>query len=208
MDTDARQDARQGRRAIDLYLNIILLVFVAATGIAAVWLRNLLASAMVLGIYSLLMASLWVVLDAVDVAFTEAAVGAGITTVMMLLAIALTGREEKRARARPWLPLGVSLATAGLLVYATLGMPAFGIADAPAQLHVAPYYLQQAEAETGVPNVVTAVLASYRGFDTLGEVTVIFTAGMGVLVLLAGAGRRRQSASAPAKGDSAKGNST
>ncbi|MDA0229928.1 MAG: DUF4040 domain-containing protein [Proteobacteria bacterium] len=203
MDTAARQDARQGRRAIDLILNIILLIFVTATGIAAVWLRNLLASAMVLGIYSLLMAALWVVLDAVDVAFTEAAVGAGVTTVLMLLAIALTGREEKRARTRPWFPLAISLATAGLLIYATLGMPAFGIADAPAQLHVAPYYLQRGEAETGVPNIVTAVLASYRGFDTLGEVTVVFTAGMGVLVLLSSATRRRRSAAAPAKEDSA-----
>jgi multicomponent Na+:H+ antiporter subunit B len=203
VDKEARQGARRGRRAIDLYLNIILLVFVAAAGIAAVWLRNLLASAMILGIYSLLMAALWVVLDAVDVAFTEAAVGAGVTTVLMLLAIALTGREEKRARSRPWAPL----TTAGLLVYATLGMPAFGSADAPAQLHVAPYYLQHGEAETGVPNVVTSVLAAYRGFDTLGEVTVIFTAGIGVLVLLSGASRRRrratESASTPAKGDSA-----
>ena len=207
MDKEARQGARRGRRAIDLYLNIILLVFVAAAGIAAVWLRNLLASAMILGIYSLLMAALWVVLDAVDVAFTEAAVGAGVTTVLMLLAIALTGRQEKRARARPWAPLAISLTTAGLLVYATLGMPAFGTADAPAQLHVAPYYLQHGEAETGVPNVVTSVLAAYRGFDTLGEVTVIFTAGIGVLVLLSGASRRRrratESASTPAKGDSA-----
>ena len=77
---------------------------------------------MVLGIYSLLMAALWVVLDAVDVAFTEAAVGAGVTTVLMLLTIALTGHEEKRTHTKPWLPLAVSLATAGLLVYATLGM--------------------------------------------------------------------------------------
>ncbi len=167
------------------------------------WLRNLLASAMVLGIYSLLMAALWVVLDAVDVAFTEAAVGAGVTTVLMLLAIALTGREEKRTRTKPWVPLAVSLTTAGLLVYATLGMPAFGIADAPAQLHVAPYYLQHGQAETGVPNVVTAVLASYRGFDTLGEVTVIFTAGMGVLVLLGSATRRRRRVPASAEKDSA-----
>lgn len=156
------------------------------------WLRDLLASAMVLGIYSLLMAALWVVLDAVDVAFTEAAVGAGITTVLMLLAIALTGRQEKRSRARPWVPLATSLGTAGLLIYATLGMPAFGDASAPAQLHVAPYYLQNAQAETGVPNVVTSILAAYRGFDTLGEVTVIFTAGMGVLVLLGGATKRRR----------------
>jgi len=195
--------AQEGLRVIELYLNIILLVFVAATGIAAVWLRNLLASAMVLGIYSLLMAALWVVLDAVDVAFTEAAVGAGVTTVLMLLAIALTGRHEKRRRARPWLPLATSLGTAGLLIYATLGMPIFGDANAPAQLHVAPYYLLQGEAETGVPNIVTSVLAAYRGFDTLGEVTVIFTAGMGVLVLLTGATRRRRNTAAPTEEDSA-----
>jgi len=160
---------------------------------------------MLLGIYSLLMAGLWVVLDAVDVAFTEAAVGAGATTILMLLAIALTGRKEKRVRTRPWMPLAISLATAGLLVYATLGMPNFGAVDAPAQTHVGPYYLERGETETGVPNVVTAVLASYRGFDTLGEVTVIFTAGMGVLALLSGAYRRRRSETPdePASGDEA-----
>ena len=62
---------------------------------------------------------------------------------------------------------------------------------------MAPYYIAHAEAETGVPNVVTAVLASYRGFDTLGEVTVIFTAGIGVLALLGFARRRRASAADP-----------
>ncbi len=108
-----------------------------------------------------------------------------------------------RRRARPWLPLATSLGTAGLLIYATLGMPIFGDANAPAQLHVAPYYLLQGEAETGVPNIVTSVLAAYRGFDTLGEVTVIFTAGMGVLVLLTGATRRRRNTAAPTEEDSA-----
>lgn len=147
---------------------------------------------MVLGIYSLLMAGLWVVLDAVDVAFTEAAVGAGVTTVLMLLTIALTGRNEKRVRARSLLPVPLALTTAALLVYATLGMPNFGALDAPAQLHVGPYYLERGQVETGVPNVVTAILAAYRSFDTLGEVTVIFTAGMGVLALLGGASRRRK----------------
>ena len=56
--------------------------------------------------------------------------------------------------------------------------------------HVVPRYLNDVIAETGVPNVVTAILASYRGYDTLGETTVIFTAGIGVLLLLKG--RRRK----------------
>jgi len=186
------QGGPQGAQAIDLYINIVLLVFVLATGIAAVWLRNLLASAMLLGIYSLLMAALWVVLDAVDVAFTEAAVGAGLTTALMLFAIWLTGRQEKPPVRKPWFPLAGALITGGLLIFGTIDMPKFGDPQAPAQVHVAPYYLENAEAQTGVPNVVTSVLASYRGFDTLGEVTVVFTAGMGVVVLLGGLRRRRR----------------
>ncbi|MDH4294558.1 MAG: cation:proton antiporter, partial [Betaproteobacteria bacterium] len=54
--------------------------------------------------------------------------------------------------------------------------------------HVVPRYINDGPKETGVPNVVTAVLASYRGFDTLGETTVVFTAGIGVIALL----RRRR----------------
>ena len=95
-------------------------------------------------------------------------------------------REEKAPAHQPWLPLLVVTITGRALVYGTLDMPAFGDPQAPAHLHVAPRYIEQGLMETGVPNLVTAVLASYRGFDTLGEVTVIFTAGIGVLLLLDG----------------------
>jgi multicomponent Na+:H+ antiporter subunit B len=71
-----------------------------------------------------------------------------------------------------------------------LVLPPFGYADNPIHLHVAPHYLQNSIKETNVPNVVTSVLADYRGYDTLGETTVIFTAGIGVMLLLLG-GRRR-----------------
>ena len=74
--------------------------------------------------------------------------------------------------------------TGSALVYGTWDMPDFGAPDAPAQTHVARYYLDHALDETGVPNVVTAVLASYRGFDTLGEVVVVYTAGVAVLLLI------------------------
>ena len=59
---------------------------------------------------------------------------------------------------------------------------AAGDPEAPAHRHVADRYIADAPRETGVPNIVTVVLASYRGFDTLGEVMVIFTAGIGVLL--------------------------
>ncbi len=185
-------------------VDIILLLFLAVTAIAVVRLRNLFAVVMLFGIYSLLSASIFVVLDAVDVAFTEAAVGAGISTVLMLGTLALTDREEKIPARTSVVPLLVVLATGAALVYGTLDMPYFGAADAPANQHVAPEYLadevrqydSDEATEIGIPNVVTSVLASYRGYDTLGEVTVIFTAGIGVLLLLGVArgrgGRRRK----------------
>lgn len=168
----------------------MLLGFLAITALAIARLRNLFAVVMLFGIYSLLSAAIFVTLDAVDVAFTEAAVGAGIATVLMLGTLALTARTELPSRHGALLPLLVVCITGGALVYGTLDVPRFGDPQAPVHQHVAPRYLQDSPAEIGLPNVVTSVLASYRGYDTLGEVTVIFTAGVGVLMLLGG-GRRR-----------------
>ena len=147
-------------------------------------LRNLFAVVMLFGIYSFLTASLFVTLDAVDVAFTEAAVGAGISTFLMLSTLALTVRREKVRRKRTVIPLLVVTTIGATLVYGTFDMPYFNDPSAPLHGHVARHYIEASADEVGVPNLVTAVLASYRGYDTLGEVTVIFTAGIGVLVLL------------------------
>jgi multicomponent Na+:H+ antiporter subunit B len=152
--------------------------------------KDLLAVIMLLGIYSLLSASFFVAMDAVDVAFTEAAVGAGISTLLMLVTISMTGRSEHHVRHKPLLALTVVLITGGLLIYGTLDMPHFGSAEAPIHQHVAPRYIDDSMQEIGVPNIVTSVLASYRAFDTFGEVVVIFTAGIGVLALLSVVRRR------------------
>ena len=165
-------------------LNNILLGLLMITGFAIVRMQSLLAVAMLTSIYSLLSASLFVVLDAVDVALTEAAIGAGISTILMLATIALTADREKPPKHTPLLPLIVVIITGAVLIYGTRDMPRYGDPDAPVQRHVAPVYLQETAEQIGVPNVVTSVLASYRGYDTLGEVTVIFTAGAGVLTLL------------------------
>ncbi|NQV60522.1 MAG: DUF4040 domain-containing protein [Alphaproteobacteria bacterium] len=167
-------------------IDITLLTFMGATAIAILRLRSLFAVVMLSGIYSLLAASMFVALDAVDVAFTEAAVGAGISTVLMIAVLALTGERELIPARTPLLPLVVVTLTGAALIYATFDMPAFGDPSAPANLHVAPHYLNDSFAEVGLPNVVTSVLASYRGYDTFGEVTVIFTAGVAVMLLLGG----------------------
>lgn len=156
----------------------------AVVVVAIVARRNLFSVVVLASIYSFLMASVLVALDAVDVAMTEASVGAGISTVLLLSALYLTKGEEAKPIHEPWLPLVVSVAVAAALVYGSLGLPAFSDPEAPPHTHVVPRYLQESLKETGVPNVVTAVLASYRGYDTLGEITVVFTAGAGVIVLL------------------------
>lgn len=157
----------------------------AATALSVVFMRDLFAIVMLFGIYSLLSAGFFVTMDAVDVALTEASVGAGITTVLMLGTLALTSRKEKaRKKPAPMLPLVVVTITGLVLLYGTLDMPYMGDPDAPIHQHVAPRYIEQSYDEIGLPNIVTSVLASYRGFDTLGEVVVIFTAGLGVLTLL------------------------
>lgn len=161
--------------------------------------RNLFAVIVLSGIYSFMMATVLVALDAVDVAMTEASVGAGISTVLLLGALFLGRSEEARPVQKPWLPLAISVATGLLLVYGTLGLPAFSDPSAPIHTHVVPRYLNEIVTEVGVPNVVTAVLASYRGYDTFGETTVVFTAGAGVIALL----RRRKKRDDKASKDSA-----
>ena len=205
----------------------LLLVLLLGTAITVARMRDLWAAVMLTGIYSFLGASWMLLLDAPDVAFTEAAVGAGIATFLMLGTLALTSRKAKESSSGALGPLTVVVVTGAALVYGTFDMPRYGDPRAPVHQHVAPEYLNdnvphvdhgKARVKVGavkvgqqestaaptisleitesakaskvdVPNIVTAVLASYRGYDTLGETVVIFTAGIGVLLLLRG--RRR-----------------
>lgn len=169
-----------------------LLVFMVLTALALVRIRNLFAVVMLTGIYSLLGALIYVVMDAVDVAFTEAAVGAGIATVLMLGTLALTTAEEKVHKPFRLMPLLTVFLTGGILVYGTLDMPRYGDPGAPIHHHVGQYYIDKSGDEVGPPNIVTSVLASYRGYDTLGEVFVVFTAATGVLAIIGRTPTRRR----------------
>ncbi len=180
---------------MELTLTLLLFTALVTTAIAIVVVERLFAVIMLSGVFSLLSALLFIVMDAVDVAFTEAAVGAGISTVLMLGTIALTERREMKPSKFSFIPIAVVLLTGGVLMYGTMDMPNFGDPNAPVQTHVGPDYIRKTPQDIHIPNVVTAVLASYRGFDTLGEVTVVFTAGVGVVLLIGGLGgtaRRRR----------------
>jgi len=176
-----------------LLIDAFLLLLLVITAIGAVTVRSLLAATLLLAIYSLLMALVWVSLQAVDVAFTEAAVGGGISTVLLIATLVYVGRYEKPAPLIHWPSLAAVLVTGAVLIYGTLDMPRFGDPDAPPHRHVAPYYIAHSFEQTHVPNYVTAVLASYRGYDTLFETAVIYSAGLGLILLLRGTrGRRRR----------------
>lgn len=179
---------------MELLINLVLLTLLGVVATAIIRVRNLFGVAVLTGAYSFLMASVMVVLDAIDVAMTEASVGAGISMVLVLAAIHLTRMHEAAPRQRTLLPLAVAGVTGALLIYGSWGLPAFGTAAQPVSEHVGGAYLAENMHETGIPNAVGAVLASWRGYDTLGETTVIFVAGIGVLLLLR---RRRTGESAP-----------
>jgi multicomponent Na+:H+ antiporter subunit B len=179
---------------------MVLLTLLAVVTVAIVRQRSLFGVVILAGIYSFLMASVLIVLDAVDVAMTEASVGAGVSTVLLLATLHLTKTTENPPLHRNLIPLFLSAVTGAALVWGTFALPPFGTADAPIHRHVAPRYLAQTVQETNVPNAVTSVLADYRGYDTLGETTVIFTAGIGVMLLLRGRRRSQQAAKKSGKG--------
>jgi len=188
----------------------LLFVFLILTAVMVARLTNLFAAAMLTGMFSLLSACLFTLMDAVDVAFTEASVGAGISTVLILGTLALTSKTEYQQPTR-MLPFIVVALTGFALVVGTFDMPKYGSPDAKIHTQVSKHYLErefkafkQAQAahgpdapktaephpkQVGLQNLVTSVLASYRSYDTLGETAVVFTAGVGVMLLLLG--RRR-----------------
>ena len=174
---------------MNIYIDMAVLTLLVVTAIAINNIRNMFATAMLAGIFSLLSAALFVSMDAVDVAFTEASVGAGIATILFLGALMTTGHGHSAPQRGSPFALVLVVLTGALLIYGTLDIPRYGDPEAPVQQHVNPYYLDKTVTDIDIPNAVTAVLASFRGYDTMGEVVVIFTAGIGVLMLL---GRRRR----------------
>ena len=83
-----------------------------------------------------------------------------------------------------WLNASIMILFLALMVYATSGLPDHADPQAPANVHVSPFYIENSVEDTHTPNIVTAVLADYRGYDTLGETVVIFTAGLACVLVL------------------------
>ena len=169
-------------------LVVVLLMLILSIAAITATARDVLVATVLFGAYSLGLAILWVVFRAPDVALTEAAVGAGVTTALFLAAVAKTAPPiaslEFSFRWRPRALLAGG-AVVGALVLSIPALPAVGDPSAPVFTEdaAAAFYLGDT-ASFGIDNVVTAILVIYRGLDTFGEIAVVFAAGMAVIVVV------------------------
>jgi len=169
-------------------IEIALFVFILITAVLTALFRDVLAAIVIFEAYSLGLAVVYTFYRAPDVGLTEAAIGAGVTTVFLLLTIAKTTRPPTDELFEPinW-PAVAVCGFFALVVGSTLtAFPAVGDPNSPILTNpeVTGYYLENAYDETGAKNAVTSVLAAYRGFDTFGEAVVVFAAGIASLLVL------------------------
>jgi multicomponent Na+:H+ antiporter subunit B len=171
---------------VNYSFELVLVALVLITAAAAVLVRDLISAVFILGSYSFFLALVWAWLGAVDLAFVEAVVGAGLSTVFLLLTLSQTQPKHtvlKHTRTPPAAYLAL-VPVAFLLLYAGTDLPAFGDPATPSSRHVAPFYVENSLAQTNTPNFVTSIIMDYRGFDTLIETCVIFTAGIASAAVL------------------------
>ncbi len=180
--------------ATNTVITLTLLTLMGVSAVLVIRLRSLMSVILVTSIFTLLAAGVYITMDSVDVAFTEAAVGAGISTFLGLATLAVLKYTPKTKANEDHLkdsigPLFVCILVGIFLILGAWDMPAYGDPNAPVHQHVANYYLAVSYKEFGIPNVVTSVLGGYRSIDTFGETIVVFTAAIGVLALIGAASR-------------------
>lgn len=165
---------------------LVLAILMVVTAVAIAMVPGLFSAVVYAAILSMLSVALFTSLYAVDVALTEAAVGAGVSLVLFVSCLAAIGGGEAPSTRRPRHLAGLSVAVplGVLLCYGFVDMPPLGAAQSPVHTYLAPGYIEDTRELLEIPNMVTGILASFRGYDTLGELVVIFTAGVGVLSLL------------------------
>ena len=129
-------------------------------------------------------ATIFFISDAVDVALTEAAVGAGISTLLFIKVLHNIDDTLPENAARDLSSFILFFLLSIILISFSLNFPEFGLSSITSDAPSTQYYLNQSQVDIGIPNVVTSILAGYRAFDTLGEVLVIFIAGISVLGIL------------------------
>lgn len=172
--------------AIDI-ISLVILLFVLVTAIAAVYSPNLLAGVFILSAFSFFLSIFYTILGAADVAFTEAMVGCGATTIFFILALVRSSSSvavHKSTSHHKTLGLVIIFALGGLFSWGSLDLPLFGSIASASHQYLSPYYLLHGYHDSHTPNIVTAVVGDYRSFDTMIESAVIFSAGIACLLIM------------------------
>lgn len=173
---------------------LISFSLLGVSSIALIWIclwliisKNLIESVIITSAFSLLISICYLFMDAPDVAMTEVSLGACLSTCVLLNLIKIFGEKCQKSVSMTRFILAsiLCLILISFLVFAGLDLPLYGTSDSPLQSHLTKYYLGNTRLEIGIPSYVAAILASYRGYDTLGETTVILIAGIAVVLILA-----------------------
>ena len=174
---------------IELYLLLILMILGAIIALEA---RNLLSAIISLGIVGFGLTLIFLVLQAPDLAVVQIVVET-LSLIILIAAILKTTREdttEEWGAKKAFLYLG-GLAFLVIFLISVKGvlnsLPQFG----EPLMRMAGPYLKLGLEKTGATNLVAAVILDFRGYDTLGEAAVLFTAVMGVIAVLRHQGRKK-----------------
>ncbi|WP_168464242.1 Na(+)/H(+) antiporter subunit B [Wolbachia endosymbiont of Ctenocephalides felis wCfeT] len=164
-------------------LHFTLLSLLLVVTVFIVFSQHLVVSAILMCVFSSLIALIYLTMNAPDVAITEASVGAGLSTVLTFAALFLIKNHKVNVSHNP-IALFLMLFLAICLSHFIIQLPDFGSQSAPIHQHVAPYYIENTKKVADIPNIVTAVLASFRGYDTFGETIVVFIAALCITLTL------------------------
>lgn len=171
---------------MSIYITQLLSLLILVTAVAVIRVRDLFALVALLAVYSGLVGVLFSAMGAPDVAFTEGVVGMSVSTVFFMALIWWVNPRElsRYPVARRRLAMIPALLVFGVLLYGVNALPAFGDPEAPAMLYLSPEYVAGAVPQMHTPNVVAAVLADFRSFDTMIETGVVLTAALACLLIM------------------------
>lgn len=187
------------------YFRYALLILLVVCALAACLGKKLLTSITIFMSYSLIMSIIWVLLESPDLAITEAAVGAGVSSILFFVTLKKIHAVEhelsakktrdliemekhwemklfRRAYRATAVIVGASIVI--ILLVTVSFLPEFGAANNPSSNTVAERYITKGLEETGAVNVVSGMILDYRAFDTFGESCVLFIAATCVMILL------------------------